>query len=642
MQQRTLSRWITAALGGSFAVLALVTCRRAETAPAANAVGQAAVTTTQDPRADAALTVWRASIDSLDGAMTVLAQRLHDMSDGATVEAARAAFTVARTHFKHAEVGLEYYAPSTTRELNGPAQPEVEEMEGPEFIVPPTGFQVVEDGLFGDDALAARETLRQEAQTMQAIVRRARTMLGVQQTTAEHVWDAARMELARIATLGVAGYDSPIADRALPEANDALEGVARSIAPWCSTDAACTHWQRLLDSTRATLAGAGSRSAFNHLRFLSTQLIPLAHRLQSLRTARAIGLPRERRAFRMTAASPYDRGAFDANAFAHAPEDAVPPSRVTLGALLFSDTRLSGDGARSCVSCHDPARAFTDGRRVNAARDGTPLRRNTPTILNAGLQVGSFADLRTTYLEDQVTEVVENEAEMHGRLPEAAARLASDTAMAAAFRQSFSAQASFDSVVTPLRIREALAAYVRSLSFLDAPMDRALRGDTTALTAAQRRGFNLFVGKARCASCHFLPLTNGTVPPHYQKSEVEVIGVPTRAATRGATIDPDLGRFRVTRSAPHAHAFRTPSLRNVARTAPYMHNGVFRTLAEVVDFYERGGGSGIGVALDNQTLPPDRLNLSVAEQRDLVAFLGALTDEGPRVPRARTASAKLR
>jgi len=136
----------------------------------------------------------------------------------------------------------------------------------------------------------------------------------------------------------------------------------------------------------------------------------------------------------------------------------------------------------------------------------------------------------------------------------------------------------------------------------------------------------VFVGKGKCATCHFLPLTNGTVPPMFQKSELEVLGVPVRAVANGGRIDPDVGRYRISISAPNKYAFRTPSIRNVALTAPYMHNGAYPTLESVVDFYNRGGGAGIGIRLDNQTLPSDPLNLSAREQRDLVSFMKALTD----------------
>jgi cytochrome c peroxidase len=300
---------------------------------------------------------------------------------------------------------------------------------------------------------------------------------------------------------------------------------------------------------------------------------------------------------------------------------------VALGRQLFHETRLSGDGQRACSSCHLPEKAFTDGLPVNRSRGGAPLSRNTPTVINSGAQLGVFADLRTTYLEDQVTDVIENVDEMHGDLGSIALTLSRDSTLARQFRNAFRENgSSADSAVTAARIRSALAAYQRSLTRINSPVDRALRGDAAALPYEARRGFNVFVGKGKCATCHFLPLTNGTVPPMYQKSEVEVLGTPSRAVTAGGTIDPDEGRYRITRAEPHRYAFRTPSLRNVALTAPYMHNGAYPTLESVIDFYNRGGGAGIGIALDHQTLPPDPLNLTDDDVASLVAFMRALTD----------------
>jgi cytochrome c peroxidase len=329
----------------------------------------------------------------------------------------------------------------------------------------------------------------------------------------------------------------------------------------------------------------------------------------------------------MDAATLFDSAAFDVMAFAPLGAKAPTTAQVDLGRRLFHDTRLSGDGRRACSSCHLPENAFADRMRVNRARGGAPLARNTPTVINSGLQLGVFSDLRTTYLEDQVTDVVENVDEMHGSLATIALALGRDTLLAAQFRTAFADEpARGNALVTAARIRTALAGYQRSLTRLDSPADRALRGDVSALTHEARRGFNVFVGKGKCATCHFLPLTNGTVPPMYQKSEVEVLGTPTRAVTARATVDPDLGRYRLTRAAPHRHAFRTPSLRNAALTAPYMHNGAYPTLEAVIDFYDRGGGAGIGAALDHQTLPPDPLKLTAQEKRELLTFLRALTD----------------
>jgi cytochrome c peroxidase len=297
--------------------------------------------------------------------------------------------------------------------------------------------------------------------------------------------------------------------------------------------------------------------------------------------------------------------------------------QAALGAALFRDVRLSDAGDRSCASCHHPEQAFTDGLRRSAVRAGTRgVLRNAPTVINSGVQVGAFADLRTMYLEDQVTDVLGNPAEMHGAPERAAERLGRDTAVVRRFREAYPEA----NGVTGVGVRRALAAYLRSLTRLNSRVDRALRGAPGALDDEERLGFTLFAGKGKCATCHFLPLTNGTVPPMFAESEVEVIGVPEQAVTRGATLDPDLGRFLVTRAEPHRHAFRTPSVRNAAVTAPYMHNGAYRTLAEVVDFYNRGGGAGIGARVPNQTLPFSSLDLDAREQRALVRFMEALTD----------------
>lgn len=245
-------------------------------------------------------------------------------------------------------------------------------------------------------------------------------------------------------------------------------------------------------------------------------------------------------------------------------------------------------------------------------------------MLNVGLQPASFYDQRATYLEDQISDVMSNPDEMHLSVDAAAARLSADAEARMRFAQAMGGRP--DTAVTALRVRIALAAYLRSLGSLDSRFDRAARGDTNALSAAERRGFDVFMGKGTCGTCHFAPLFSGVTPPMYIEAESEVIGVPSRAVTAGATLDGDVGRLAVTRMPTHRGAFKTPTLRNVALTAPYMHNGVFRTLDEVVDFYDRGGGVGIGARVPHQTLPADALHLTKREKRDLVAFMRALTD----------------
>ncbi|MFN8876197.1 MAG: cytochrome-c peroxidase, partial [Gemmatimonadota bacterium] len=392
--------------------------------------------------------------------------------------------------------------------------------------------------------------------------------------------------------------------------------------------AAVARLDSALAATWAAIDTSRAPDEADKLGWLVHHALPAARLLPAAREAARVGVPDDRRVWRAASPTPYDAGAFDASAYARVPVDGATPERIALGEALFADPALSGDGSRACASCHVPALAFTDGLARSRALPGiTGVLRNAPTLINSGLQAAQFADARAASLEDQVFNVVHDAREMRGSLDGAAARYAADAATAGRFAQAF--RGTPDTVPSATGIRRALAAYLRSLEGLDAPFDRYVRGDTAALDAAARRGANLYLGKAKCGTCHFLPLTNGTVPPAFAKAELEVIGVPATPVWRGAHVDPDEGKGARTRRALHRFAFKTPTIRNADRTAPYMHNGVYRTLDEVIRFYDVGGGAGLGIALDHQTLPPDRLELTSAERRDLVAFIRALSDTTP-------------
>ena len=142
------------------------------------------------------------------------------------------------------------------------------------------------------------------------------------------------------------------------------------------------------------------------------------------------------------------------------------------------------------------------------------------------------------------------------------------------------------------------------------------------MNQSEINGFNLFMGKAKCATCHYMPLFNGTLPPKFIRIESEVIGVPRYA--KSMEVDTDMGRYNLVRIDDYKHSFKITTVRNAAQTAPYMHNGVFTTLEQVVDFYNKGGGAGMGLKVDNQTLAADKLNLSPEECGELVAFIKSL------------------
>jgi cytochrome c peroxidase len=244
-------------------------------------------------------------------------------------------------------------------------------------------------------------------------------------------------------------------------------------------------------------------------------------------------------------------------------------------------------------------------------------------LINAALAPSQFMDERSVTLEDQVLEVLRSPSEMAGSADAAAQHISSDPSVRAMFERAYHD----GKPISGLRVRQSVAAYVRTLVSLGSRFDQAVRtgGDTTVLDDDERNGFRLFMGKAKCGTCHFAPLFNGTSPPMYISSDVEVIGT-SGSPSSPAEIDPDSGRARIDHLPLHVRAFKTPSLRNVALTAPYMHNGAFRSLDEVLRFYEGGGGAGAGARVANQTLAADSLHLSDAERRQILAFLGALTD----------------
>lgn len=277
---------------------------------------------------------------------------------------------------------------------------------------------------------------------------------------------------------------------------------------------------------------------------------------------------------------------------------------AALGQRLFFDPRLSKDGRVSCASCHQPGKAFSDGRPVSIGVGGAQGRRNAPTLVAAGRQSFQFWDGRARTLEQQALGPIQDPHEMAMPLPELVARLEAIPTYSDAFRTQY------NSPVTPALVGRALASYQRTLT---PPADdfvaRLMRGDRQAvdsLTPSQRNGYRVFHTKG-CAQCH-----SG---PDLRDNQFHNLGVGMDKAK------PDLGRYEVTKKREDWGAFKTPTLRNLTKTAPYMHDGSIATLEEVVEFYDEGG-------IANRNLSPlmKPLNLTEQDEDDLVTFLKSLTD----------------
>jgi cytochrome c peroxidase len=288
---------------------------------------------------------------------------------------------------------------------------------------------------------------------------------------------------------------------------------------------------------------------------------------------------------------------------------------AALGRALFFERRLSTGSQRACSDCHQPAKAFSDGRVTPTSFDPKqPLLRNTPSLLYAPLHAAQLWDGQVAGAERQALKVIHTTAEMGLDAEQLVVVVESVADHNARFSQLF------DDGVTAANVARALVAYeIDALVPAKAPIDRFARGEAGALDDEQHLGFDVFTGVARCGRCHVPPLFGGSRPTDFATPVYAALGVPV--APNKKELDPDRGRGKVTERALDEHAFKTPTARNVSRTAPFFHHGAFPTLEEVVDFYEKGGGAGIGIALDNQDPEVRKLTLTPAEKRALLAFM---------------------
>jgi cytochrome c peroxidase len=292
-------------------------------------------------------------------------------------------------------------------------------------------------------------------------------------------------------------------------------------------------------------------------------------------------------------------------------QNPTTPAKVALGQQLFFDPRLSGDGKLACVSCHVPALGWADGRATGIGAGGQKLSRNVPTVLNSAYYAGFFHDGRANSLEEQALGPLLNPLEMNADPQQVVRTLRGIPEYRKRFREAFGEEPSLEGVA------KALAAFERTLVSKDSAFDRWLQGEESALSPQAKRGLEVFTGKADCTACH--------KGPNFSDGAFHNIGVPGSGTT-------DMGRFDVTRNPEDRGAFKTPSLRNVALTAPYMHDGSMKTLRDAVKHYEE-------VSMDFPNLDPLVENWGMTEEEidDVVAFLESLTGkpvnlQPPRLP----------
>ncbi|TAE79741.1 MAG: cytochrome-c peroxidase, partial [Bacteroidetes bacterium] len=549
-------------------------------------------------------------------------------------QAVHQSYYALRDAFKRVEYIWEYLDPIFVKEwINGAPLPKLDKAAPQLVVIEPKGLQVLDELLFAD------EIDMKEVQKIAVELNRSIHEYPVQQKLTDRIiLEGMRVELIRLFNLGLTGFDVPGSDRSLADARIVLKEIEQTLLTY--TDAIQQKDAQMVKTCKEALAKGKKQlkeqtnfETFDRLTFLTTVINPLfkqIHQVQQLLGVESIYEVislNAKLALNYNAENLFDTAFLNPFFYVNVPQKFYAPPLVELGKYLFFDPILSASNERSCASCHNPQQAFTDGlaKSVATGFNGT-VERNSPTLINAVYSERFFHDLRAEALEDQMEHVVASSKEFNTSVLEIMSKLSQSKEYQQLFKQVFT---EFTSPINQQTISFAISAYVSSLHSYHSPFDKYVRGEEKQLTASAKRGFNLFMGKAACGTCHFAPNFNGTVPPLYNESESEVLGVPQNPYVKPLQLDKDEGRVaaKLKEGAPfYRYSFKTPTIRNAALTAPYMHNGAYKTLEDVMDFYNHGGGTGIGLNVPYQTLSADSLHLTKQELADVISFMQALTD----------------
>lgn len=572
---------------------------------------------------------FKADAEKFAGATTHLKNCVTAIQPGdtATIRAARLALIACRNDYKRIEYFMDYFFEYPVNLYNRAPVYEIEEpyME----YQSPIGLQVVEDLLMDDEEVYKnKKELIDQCEVISATAVDIPSLLYEFYPSDMQLLEAVRLEIIRVMTLGITGYDAPQLKTGITESAIAFTSIYDNLSVMFppGKDKGADSVFYYLNKGISLLEAHPDFNGFDRLQFITDAALPLQHCLGHLLKTRQLDL-RTYTALNYDAPHLFSRDALDVGSFSGEGARKEDTALQLLGKALFFEKQLSGNGKRSCATCHQPDKFFTDGLVKSKALDEkSEVSRNAPTLYYAAYQRMQFHDGRAGSLEEQIASVLQNPKEMDADLDKVVAWLNKDPHYNQAFSKAFHGAGSPDTTVTTRRLALALAAFEQTLAPFNSPFDAYIAGNRHAMNEAQIKGFNLFMGKAQCGTCHFAPVFNGLLPPYYERTELEVLGVPQKGSVRRPKADTDSGRYNFFAISFNNGAFKTSSVRNSAMTAPYMHNGAFKTLKEVIEFYNKGGGAGLKLSIENQTLSDKPLSLTRKEIRELVAFMEALTD----------------
>jgi len=533
------------------------------------------------------------------------------------------AFLRARKYYKTVEWAAEYFTYTTAKTMNGAPNSEIDIAN--QSITSPNGLQVIETYLFPHYTISKKQGVKNEIAFLKENIIVLQTYFSNIDIADWQILDAVKLEVFRIESLGITGFDNGFALYSMGESATALKSVQAVLDYYILKDnslnvicfAAINYLNKDTDFV-----------AFDRAYFIRQYANPLSSGIEILRRKLGKNTLLYNRLLRQDVFTLFDTAAFDPMAYAPSADQDHIAEKIALGKQLFQDPAFSGTQTRSCASCHIESQAFASDVVKEKTILGNGLAdRNTPTLINTALQPQQFYDQRSQNVEEQILDVVHNPKEMDGSIRQALQRIQANKNYKLLVQNAYPNK----KILIAKDIVSALASYVRSLVRLNSRFDDYMRGNDRAMTDEEIKGFNLFMGKAQCATCHYMPLFSGVFPPKYMSQDVEILGVPEKI--NNIVLDNDRGIYSILSKqglydsslmTNFDHAFKTVGIRNAHKTAPYMHNGVFTTLKEVVEFYNEGGGVGRGVSVPNQTLSSDKLKLTPAEIKAIVAFIAAL------------------
>ncbi|MBA2611211.1 MAG: hypothetical protein H0U95_04515 [Bacteroidetes bacterium] len=557
------------------------------------------------------------SIDSLE----------NKVSENRPVAQKQFYYTLSRKNYKYIEAVVEYVSPFFAKYyINGPPLKK-HDIENGNKVFEPHGFQLIESFFFTGDTSLSKEEIVYEIKLLKESIIQTRKKYKSVVPRNEQYFDMVQMELVRIISLNINGYDCAITKENIKESTYVFDGMAEileGIKEVRMKSPSLPVFKKLISDSKKYLFLNKEYETFNRLYFIINYVKPLYSLLHKIRSELKLSNTPVNYAINFNESNLFGEAFFNRHFFSvNIADSANIKPQAELGKNLFFDPLLSGNNKRACASCHQPQFAFSDTIAKNQEYNQTgQLKRNTPSLLNVMYQKNFFYDGRSLQLEDQVSDVLHAKNEMNSMPEEVIKKLKQSDDYKHLFKKAFKGQR--DTAITFYGVLKAISEFEKTLTSMNSKFDKYLNGNKNALDQNAINGYNIFSGKALCGSCHFLPLFNGLVPPVFNDNEFEVIG--TLAGPDIKEVDSDSGRVLITKKNIHTFSFKTPGIRNIEATFPYMHNGAFRTIDQVIEFYNKGGGSVAKQKINHQTLPFDSLQLSPKEKDEIKSFLMSLSD----------------